>query len=185
MVTTIPSPPPSHYPTPIKAPRGHRSVAAYLSRRLTLGINRMMVTISQERIVTNITGGCMCGQVRYTITAEPSRSWLCHCRDCQRRSGSSFEPLMSFPAESVGIQGNLKSFDMLGGSGQVLHRRFCPNCGSGVFAQSAARPGSIVVLAGTLDDPAVFAPTIEVFCDDAQPWVHAGSERQRFPKMPT
>jgi hypothetical protein len=64
---------------------------------------------------------------------------------------------MFFPSDSVSIQGDLKSFDMPGGSGHILHRRFCPTCGSGVFVQSAARPGSIAVMAGTLDDPTMFA----------------------------
>ena len=135
--------------------------------------------------MANITGGCLCGQVRYTITAEPTRSFVCHCRDCQHATGSSFAAGMSFPSESVSIQDDLKSFGMPGGSGQILHRRFCPNCGSGVFVQSVARPGSMALMAGTLDDPTVFAPAIEVFCEDAQPWVHAGSERPRFPKMPS
>jgi hypothetical protein len=143
------------------------------------------MTEIQEGNMASITGGCLCGQVRYTITAEPTRSFVCHCRDCQHSTGSSFAAGMAFPSESVAIQGDLKSFDMPGGSGQILHRRFCPNCGSGVFIQSAARVGSVAVLAGTLDDPSVFAPTIELFCGDAQPWMHTGNERQRFAKMPT
>jgi hypothetical protein len=145
----------------------------------------VLVSQTQERIMANITGGCLCGQVRYTIIAEPTRSGLCHCRDCQRHTGSAFSPFMSFPVESVSVEGKLKSFDTPGGSGQILHRRFCPNCGSGVFTQSIARPERITVLSGTLDDPAIFVPTMEVFCDDAQPWVHVGNERPCYPKMPS
>jgi hypothetical protein len=119
---------------------------------------------------------------------EPTRSGLCHCRDCQRHTGSSFEPIMAFPAESVSLRGDLKTLktlDMTGGSGRIIHRRRCPNRGSGVVTESDARPGRMIVLAGTLDDPAAFVPTFEIFRDAAQTWVHAGSERQRFPKMPT
>ncbi len=134
--------------------------------------------------MANVTGGCLCGQVRYTITAEPTRSGLCHCKDCQRHTGSAFEPFMSFPTSAVSIQGTLKTFDRPGGSGQILHRRFCPHCGSGVFSQSAARPGSMAVLVGTLDDATVFAPTMEVFCDHAQLWMLDGSQRPRFARMP-
>ena len=132
-----------------------------------------------------MTGGCLCRQVRYTIAAEPIRSFVCHCRDCQHATGSAFLSGLSFPSESVSIQGDLKSFDMPGGSGQILHRRFCPNCGSGVFVRSIARPGSLIVTAGTVDDPTVFTPAFEIFCRDAQPWVHAATERPRFAKMPT
>ena len=47
--------------------------------------------------MTNLTGGCLCGQVRYTITGEPIRSGICHCRSCQHYTGSAFEPFMIFP----------------------------------------------------------------------------------------
>ena len=45
-------------------------------------------------------------------------------------------------------------------------------------------PGIAIVLAGTLDDPTTFQPAMEIYCSSAQPWVHAGGERPRFPKMP-
>ena len=135
--------------------------------------------------MASMTGGCLCGQVRYTITAEPIGSGLCHCRDCQRYTGSAFGAVMSFPTASVSIQGELKTFDKRGGSGRAVHQKFCPNCGSGVIGEADRRPGQTLIMVGTLDDPTVFVPTIEIFCDDAQPWVHAGSERPRFPKMPT
>jgi hypothetical protein len=145
----------------------------------------MSTTTIQEAIMTSMTGSCLCGQVRYTVTAEPTGSGLCHCRDCQRYTGSAFEAVMNFPTGSVTVQGGLKAFDMPGGSGQVVHRKFCPNCGSGVVVEADRRPGQTLVMVGTLDDPTVFVPAIEIFCDDAQPWIHDGSERQRYSKMPT
>jgi hypothetical protein len=135
--------------------------------------------------MANMTGGCLCGRVRYTVNGDPIRSGVCHCRDCQRYTGSAFEPLMVFPAASVSLQGELKSFYHTGGSGQIVHRRFCPNCGSGLVNEADISPGRISVLVGTLDDPAVFVPTFEVFCHTAQLWVDDGSERQRFPFGPT
>ena len=127
------------------------------------------------------TGGCLCGQVRYTATGEPIASLVCHCRDCQRFTGSAFSAGMAFPAKSVTVQGNLKVFDVIGDSGKAVHRHFCPHCGSGVLGMVDVSPGSILVLAGTLDDPAAFAPKVEVYCASAQPWVHAGGERPRLP----
>ena len=81
--------------------------------------------------MANITGGCLCGRVRYTVTGEPAFSGLCHCRNCQRYTGSAFEALIAFPAASISVQGELKTYDDTGDSGQPVHRRFCPNCGSG------------------------------------------------------
>jgi hypothetical protein len=135
--------------------------------------------------MANITGGCLCGRVRYTVTGEPAFSGLCHCRNCQRYTGSAFEALIAFPAASISVQGELKTYDDTGDSGQPVHRRFCPNCGSGVVNEVDVLPGMTIVLAGTLDDPAAFKPTMDVYWSSAQPWVHTSSERTRFPKMPT
>jgi hypothetical protein len=89
-----------------------------------------------------------------------------------------------FPITSISLQGELKTYTISGGSGRSVHRRFCPHCGSGVVNTVEFRPDVMIVLAGTLDDPARFSPEVEVFCDTAQPWVHSGAERPRFPKMP-
>jgi hypothetical protein len=132
----------------------------------------------------NLTGGCLCGRVRYTVSGDPAFSGLCHCRNCQRYTGSAFETVIAFPSASVDIQGELKTYNDTGDSGKQVRRRFCPNCGSGVVAEGDVLPGITLVLAGTLDDPAAFTPAMEIYCGSAQPWVHAGGERQRFDKMP-
>jgi hypothetical protein len=135
--------------------------------------------------MANMTGDCLCGRVRYTVTGEPVFTGLCRCRNCQRYTGSAFETLMAFPATSVNVQGELKTYDDTGGSGQQLHRRFCPNCGSGVIAEADVIPGVTVLLAGTLDDPAAFKPTMNLYWSSVQPWFNTGGERTRFPKMST
>jgi hypothetical protein len=134
--------------------------------------------------MANITGGCLCGRVLYTVTDEPAFSGLCHCRNCQRYTGSAFETVVAFPTASVSAQGELKTYDHTGDSGQLVHRRFCPNCGSGVIAEVDVLPGLAIVLAGTLDDPGAFKPTMDVCWSSVQPWFHAGGERTQFPKMP-
>ena len=134
--------------------------------------------------MSDITGGCLCGRVRYTVTGEPVFSGLCHCRNCQRYTGSSFEAVIAFPSPSVSIQGELKTYHDTGDSGQPVRRNFCPNCGSGIIAQADVLPGVTIVLAGTLDEPAVFNPTMDVYWSSSLPWMHSEFERQRFPKMP-
>jgi hypothetical protein len=131
-----------------------------------------------------ITGRCLCGRVRYTVTGEPAFSGLCHCRNCQRYTGSAFETVIAFPSSSVSVQGELKTFEDTGDSGKRVYRRFCPNCGSGIIAEADMLPGVRLVLAGTLDDLAAFKPTMDVYWSSAQPWVQTGGERKRFPKMP-
>src|SRR5258708_24173052 len=78
---------------------------------LTLGKHRIVVTptTTHEGTMTSTTGGCLCGRVRYSITAAPIRSGICHCRNCRRYTGSAFEPFMMFHAASVNLQGELRT----------------------------------------------------------------------------
>jgi hypothetical protein len=99
--------------------------------------------------------------------------------------GVRINMVVAFPSEAIKVQGELKTYQDTGDSGQPVFRRFCPNCGSGVIADVNVLPGMTLVLAGTLDDPTAFTPTMEVFCSSAQPWMSTGGERARFPKMPT
>ncbi len=129
-------------------------------------------------------GGCLCGAVRYSCEGECVFSCLCHCRNCQRYTGSSFETVLAYPSSHVAVTGKLTTYRDTGDSGKPVLRNFCPVCGSGIFAVAEALPGLTLVLAGTLDDPAQFKPTMEVYCDSAQPWTLAGGERTRHAKMP-
>jgi hypothetical protein len=132
----------------------------------------------------NVTGGCLCGQVRYTASGDPAFSGLCHCRNCQRYTGSAFETVVGFPASAVSVQGTLKTYNDTGDSGKQVYRRFCPNCGSGVIAEAEAMAGVTLILAGTLDDPSGYNPAMEIYCASAQPWTNETGARQRFEKMP-
>ena len=132
-----------------------------------------------------VTGGCLCGRVRYTAEGDPNFAAVCHCRSCQRYTGSAFEPLMVFPSQAVKVEGDLKTYDEVADSGKSVHRRFCPNCGSGVMAEVDAMPGVIIVLAGSLDEPAAFKPSMEIFCSSAQPWMlEPSNQRKKFDRMP-
>jgi hypothetical protein len=73
-----------------------------------------------------LKGGCLCGAVRYTTTAEPVMSAVCHCRDCQRFTGSAFGALVGVPKEALSIHGTMKTFTSLGGSGEADPSTFLP-----------------------------------------------------------
>ncbi len=60
--------------------------------------------------VGTIIGGCLCGKVRYTVSGEPAFGGLCHCRNCQQYTGSAFETIVAFPAASINVQGELKTY---------------------------------------------------------------------------
>jgi hypothetical protein len=131
-----------------------------------------------------IEGGCLCGKVRYSAEAEPIFMGVCHCKDCQKGTGTAFASAVALPKPAVNVQGALKTFEGRGGSGKATYRRFCQECGSPIEVEVEAMPNVVMIPAGTLDDASWVKPTMEIFCDSAQPWVSLGGERQRFPKMP-
>lgn len=137
-----------------------------------------------REVAMEIKGGCLCGAVRYSATAEPAFSAVCYCRDCQRFTGSAFGTLVGIPKAALKVDGTPKTFSGLGGSGKPILRHFCPECGSSIAEEPATRPGLIILNVGTLDDPAPVTPTREIFCDDALSWVHLGGDMQRFSKSP-
>ncbi len=131
----------------------------------------------------SFTGGCLCGAVRYSADGEPAFVGVCHCRNCQRATGSAFASVVGMPEAALTITGSPKTFHDTGDSGKAMLRQFCPACGSSLFARAAVMPGMVMVLTGSLDDAAWVKPAVEIFCDSAQPWVELGGEMQRFPGM--
>ena len=131
-----------------------------------------------------LTGGCLCGAVRYTTTATQLMTFVCHCCDCQKFTGSAFGAVVVVPKEMVTINGTMKTFTSLGGSGRPIFRHFCPECGSSIGEEADRAPGRVILSIGTFDDPKSVAPTFEKFCEDALPWVHLTGDMQRFDKQP-
>jgi hypothetical protein len=134
--------------------------------------------------MAKITGGCLCGTVRYTAEADPTSATVCHCRDCQKFTGSAFAALVLVPKEALAIEGRLKTFSSIGGSGNAILRHFCPGCGSSIAEEPGTRPGMVILNVGTFDDPAIAKPAREIFRDDALPWVHVDADIPRFAKRP-
>jgi len=118
-----------------------------------------------------IKGGCLCGAVRYTADADPTSATVCHCKDCQKFTGSAFAVLVRVPKESVTIEGTLKTFSSLGGSGNPILRHFCPECGSSIAEEPGTRPGMIILNVGTFDDPTVAKAGGEIGREAPLPWV--------------
>lgn len=80
------------------------------------------------------TGGCICGAVRYEITGEPHVTYVCHCTDCRRQSGSAFGLTSVLTADQLKItRGELKTQTRVAESGRTLTRYFCPECGTWIY----------------------------------------------------
>lgn len=131
-----------------------------------------------------LTGGCLCGAIRYECQGEPVFSGNCHCRDCQRTSGGAFTPAMFFPEAAVKIGGETKSYEATADSGNKIWRQFCPNCGSQLFSKLQMLPGMIGLRAGTLDDPSAFQPTMDIYTSSAPCWDVMNSALPKFGRAP-
>jgi hypothetical protein len=130
-----------------------------------------------------MTGGCLCGQVRYTVAAEPAMMLICLCKNCQKQGGGAFSVNAGVPAAAVTLEGELKTFVDQGESGRPVQRRFCGACGSPIFSEIEGAPGMLLIKAGTLDDASVMAPQMEFFCDSAQPWVKLEGGRKKLARQ--
>jgi hypothetical protein len=100
-----------------------------------------------------IEGGCRCGRIRYQVVAqELPNAYACHCRDCQTWSGSAFAMAFVTLEERFEVQGDPALFELTSPGGERTSRqRACPVCFTRIFNTNTARPGLVVVRAGTLD----------------------------------
>jgi len=106
---------------------------------------------------TTLRGGCACGASRYVCTSEPTLSVLCHCRDCQRSTGSGYAAELVVQQSGFSfVKGTPRYYAVTGDSGNTVRRGFCPDCGSPLVADSSGRPGFLAIQAGSLDDPMRF-----------------------------
>jgi hypothetical protein len=127
----------------------------------------------------SIEGGCLCRAVRYRITAEPITTRVCWCRVCQYLAAGNATVNLCFPTAAVTITGETRDFRSIADSGNVMHRRFCPACGTQLFSEAEARPHLIYVRAGSLDDPGEVRPDAVIWTSRAPGWapIHEGVPR--------
>lgn len=130
------------------------------------------------------TGGCQCGAIRYEISADPVFAGHCHCRDCQRATGTGHSSLMGFPEQAVKLSGTPRYYEVRTDRGGTAARGFCPTCGSPVVGRSTGFPGILTIMAGSLDDPSQFKPGAVVYAKRAQAWDPTDPALARFPEMP-
>ena len=128
-----------------------------------------------------LTGRCLCGRIEYSGEAEPLLMRACHCKNCQRFTGSAFLTAVAVPAASITFTGDPKVYTHPGGTtGLPLHRRFCPECGSSLTVHRNDT-GRLMIMAGTLDDTSFVKPTANIYCESKQAWVPLSPDIPGFP----
>lgn len=117
------------------------------------------------------TATCRCGALRATCTGEPVRISVCHCLDCQKRSGSSFAAQARWPDAQVHIEGDTKSWTCTADSGNRATFYFCPTCGGTIAYASEGLPGLTAIPLGTFADPDFPPPHYSVYEGRKHAWV--------------
>lgn len=125
-----------------------------------------------------LSGGCACGSIRYEA-GSAVLMMNCHCRDCQRATGSAYAALMVVPKDTFQMTGVLTYYECAGGSGKSIRRGFCAACGSPVVIEIEVAPNIVGLLAGSLDTPTEFNPTMDIFTASAQPWDHMSPDTRK------
>ena len=117
-----------------------------------------------------LSGGCACGAIHYECNVDPVIMLNCHCRDCQQASGSAYAAIVAVPKTAVQMRGEPRYYRIVGKAGKAVERGFCQTCGSQVTMKLERLPDVLGLQAGSLDDPSIYRPMMDVFTSSAQPW---------------
>jgi hypothetical protein len=110
---------------------------------------------------------------------------VCHCKNCQKQSGSAFSINILVKSSDFELTGGTRVFHDRGDSGGAVDRHFCADCGSPVITVLPSRLGIVILKAGTLDDSSTIPqPMVQSYCDSAQHWVDLQNIGKKFGKMP-
>jgi hypothetical protein len=115
-----------------------------------------------------VTGGCLCGDVRIVATGTPNRVGICHCLDCRKHHGALFHASAIFHQDAVTVEGDARDYK---------GRHFCPRCGSSVFGRSG---DEIEMNLGSLDSPDRFMPTYELWTIRREAWLPPFPVKERY-----
>ncbi len=128
-----------------------------------------------------VEGGCQCGAVRYRLKASPLTVYNCHCKDCQRFSGSAWS--MSMPVRSEDFEqlsGKVDTYERVADRGRHIVMNFCAHCHTWLWNNPPA-PGLVIVRAGSLDDMGWAKPIGNIWTDSKAAWVEIDPTLTNFP----
>jgi GNAT superfamily N-acetyltransferase len=127
------------------------------------------------------TGGCLCGNVRYSVQSLPNFVYYCHCGKCRKISGSVVGAWLTVPANQLSITGELSTFN----SSKEYFRRFCSSCGSHVlFSRSDGKAEFVEICHGTLDQPSRFPPQNHIWSSSKLTFLKLNEELPSFESEP-
>lgn len=129
-------------------------------------------------------GDCQCGAFSIAINGAPVRMATCHCRDCQKASGTGHMSIIFIPEAHVTRSGDMKGYATVTDSGNTYTRYFCPTCGSRVYGENTLRPGIAAIPVGIFEDRSWFRPDAVVYCRNRDEWDVSDTSVANFDAMP-
>lgn len=130
-------------------------------------------------------GGCLCGDVRYDLRAEPITLYACHCTDCQRQTGSAFVLSMIVPRTAIVLlRGDPATYRIDLPDGLTRQGRYCPRCATRLWGEPVKVPQVASLRAGSLDDRSWFEPVGHIWVSSAQPWAAPPGGPLCHPRQP-
>ena len=130
-------------------------------------------------------GGCLCGKIEYEFdSSKVISAHHCHCKDCQKSTGSGKATLLYIAKKNLLVTGELKFFETKGSLGLNIKRGFCNNCGSGVLSYAKELPMLRFLKVGTLDDSSWVKADSNFFSESAHDWNKVDKEVKSFKGNP-
>ncbi|MGI9297575.1 MAG: GFA family protein [Gammaproteobacteria bacterium] len=129
-------------------------------------------------------GGCLCGAVRYAFSGEIMFAGVCHCAVCRKMSGGVGGAWFGVSRDSCEISGKTNVYEYAADSGNTIRRAVCAECFAPVYNRNSMMPDMLVFAAGSLDDPALFAPQMRIYTAAAPSWCAPEDDLPRFAGMP-
>ena len=124
---------------------------------------------------------CSCGQLTAQVTGAPVRVSICHCLNCQRRTGGPFAEQARFSRENVMVAGASTVYVITGDEGTRAHFHFCPRCGATVYYAPEAMPEFLVIPVGAFADPGFPTPGVSVYEGRKHAWVVPPPDAEHYP----
>lgn len=126
---------------------------------------------------TTLTGGCLCGAIRYRLTAPQIDAGYCHCRLCQRAAGAPVVAWATFPFDAFAME---RGTPTLFASSPSAERGFCGHCGTPVHFNKRENPQRIDITIASLDDPDAIPLQYHIWMESRRPWLHIADDLARY-----
>jgi hypothetical protein len=131
-----------------------------------------------------IDGGCHCGFISYNAEADPEKTAICNCTDCQRLSGSAFRTVVPIDSSAFRLKGTPTIYVKTGESGNKREQSFCPRCGSPIYsAPPIEGPRTLFLRVGTINQRNRFVPRSRLWARSQQSWIEGVSAIRKVEKQ--